>query len=723
MANKKINQLVSKTSILSTDLFGIGDATTGQLFKKTIAELQAAIGGAVISVNGLVGTVVLDTDDIQELATPTNKYFTDARARAAISLTVTGNSGASTYSSGTGVLNVPTYTLAGLGGITASFLSGTSGISYNSTTGVISYSGTVYTDSSIRALLSGSTGITYNSSTGAISYSGTVYTDSSVRALISLTTTGSSGASTYNNTTGVINVPEYTLAGLGGISLTSLSGGTGITYNSSTGAISYSGTVYTDASVRALISASGAVSYNNTTGVISLSGGNLTEATSSVLTITGGTGAVLGSGTSIQVKQATTSVSGFLSSTDWTTFNNKANALSGTTNYVAKFTSSSAIGNSIIFDNATGIGINTNSPFGSSAERTIHLTDASGGFATIYVTNTANTVKTILGMQSSNALGVVGTQSNNPFIIVTNDTERVRLTSDGKIGIGTSSPVGAASDDLVTQIYNSVGGGSASRAMIRFTNSYSGSTWGNGSWISIDSGLDLYIANSEAANMYFQTSGTTRMTIASTGNVGISTSTFPAFSGATQLTLKGTSTNTNGIFQVQSYDSGTSLTIYSGAASGDDPLILYQKNLRFGSATDTGLASYTERGRVTSGGNWLLGTTSDNGERLYVSGAIRATGTITANSDITLKKNLLKIENALEKVEQINGYTYELKADDSKRHAGVIAQEIQTVLPEIVNKGNDGILGVEYGNISALLIEAIKEQQTQINELKALLNK
>ena len=139
-------------------------------------------------------------------------------------------------------------------------------------------------------------------------------------------------------------------------------------------------------------------------------------------------------------------------------------------------------------------------------------------------------------------------------------------------------------------------------------------------------------------------------------------------------------------------------------------------NLIFGTNT-------TEKMRITSGGNMLMGTTSDNGERLYVSGAIRATGTITANSDLTLKKNLLKIENALEKVEQINGYTYEFKEDDSKRHAGVIAQEIQTVLPEIVNKGNDGILGVEYGNISALLIEAIKEQQIQINELKALLNK
>ena len=360
-----------------------------------------------------------------------------------------------------------------------------------------------------------------------------------------------------------------------------------------------------------MISASGAVSYNNTTGVISLTSGNLTEATSSVLTITGGTGAVLGSGTSIQVKQASTTVSGFLSSTDWNTFNGKANALSGTTNYVAKFTSSSAIGNSIIFDNATGLGINTSSPFGSSAERTIHLTDASGGFATIYVTNAANTVKTILGMQSSNAIGVVGMQSNNPFVIVTNDIERMRITSAGNVLIGTTT-----SNNHKLEIV------SGSTSAIR---------------VSVDSGTN------------------------------------------------GISMSPGALFQIDKPGVG-------GGAF-----------------------------QITSGGNVLINTTTNNGERLYVDGAIRATGTITANSDLTLKKNLLKIENALEKVEQINGYTYEFKEDDSKRHAGVIAQEIQTVLPEIVNKGNDGILGVEYGNISALLIEAIKEQNTKIKNLETLL--
>jgi hypothetical protein len=623
MANKKINQLVSKTAILSTDIFGIGDATTGQLFKKTIAELQAAIGGAVISVNGLVGTVVLDTDDIQELATPTNKYFTDARARGAISLTVTGNSGASTYSSGTGVLNVPTYTLAGLGGITATFLSGTSGISYNSTTGVISYSGTVYTDASIRALFSGGTGISYNSSTGAISYSGTVYTDSSVRALISITTTGDSGASTYNNTTGVINVPNYTLAGLGGISLTSLSGGTGITYNNTTGAISYSGTVYTDASVRALISASGAVSYNNTTGVISLTSGNLTEATSSVLTITGGTGAVLGSGTSIQVKQASTTVSGFLSSTDWNTFNGKANALSGTTNYVAKFTSSTGIGNSLIYDDGTNLGVGTTSP--------------------------------------NDLLELKSTSANKP---------NLRLYSTfnagaSAYGINWYRDYDSVSNTIAGYIRYNRGGGSDG---------------------------DMLFGTGTNAGV------SERLRITNSGNIIHSMND----GGITLYKADGTTTK-------------VSISNPDGSNTDEGALYLFKTNsikiqLRANNV------SY-----INSGSNFLLGTTSDNGERLYVSGNIRATGTITANSDLTLKKNLLKIENALEKVEQINGYTYEFKEDDSKRHAGVIAQEIQTVLPEIVNKGNDGILGVEYGNISALLIEAIKEQNTKIKNLETLL--
>jgi hypothetical protein len=673
MANKKINQLVSKTAILSTDIFGIGDATTGQLFKKTIAELQAAIGGAVISVNGLVGTVVLDTDDIQELATPTNKYFTDARARGAISLTVTGNSGASTYSSGTGVLNVPTYTLAGLGGISATFLSGTSGISYNSGTGVISYSGTVYTDASIRALFSGSTGISYNSSTGAISYSGTVYTDSSVRALISITTTGDSGASTYNSTTGVINVPNYTLAGLGGISLTSLSGGTGITYNNTTGAISYSGTVYTDASVRALISATGNISYNSTTGVISTSLTQYTDAlarASVSLTTTGTSGA-----------STYNSTTGVFNIPQYQAVLTNPVTGTGTTNYVAKFTSSSSIGNSIIQDNGSTVTLTS-----TNALLSLTTNGAAGASYSQYVNNGGTYIigaDNSGGSLSGNSYALfIGAASTRDIVLAPNNTVAMTLTSAGNIGINTSAPTSKL------EIYDNTNSG-----ILRLSrdagNQRGALDFGRNNGGSFQSCATIY-GNSDANSVI------------------------------------------NGTMQFYTSNSSGTLTERMKIAS-DGELQFAQSNAIRTNATSSYLALYGNGGgmyfggsnanqmNLTSGGNLLIGTLTDNGERLYVSGAIRATGTITANSDITLKKNLLKIENALEKVEQINGYTYEFKEDDSKRHAGVIAQEIQTVLPEIVNKGNDGILGVEYGNISALLIEAIKEQNIKIKNLETLL--
>ncbi len=101
MANKKVNQLTSKPAVNLTDLFLIADPTSGQAYKTTISDLGTAIGSGVSSVNGLVGAVVLDTDDIQELVSPTNKWFTDTRARAALSV-----SSPLTYNSGTGVFGI-----------------------------------------------------------------------------------------------------------------------------------------------------------------------------------------------------------------------------------------------------------------------------------------------------------------------------------------------------------------------------------------------------------------------------------------------------------------------------------------------------------------------------------------------------------------------------------------------------------------------------------------
>ena len=118
------------------------------------------------------------------------------------------------------------------------------------------------------------------------------------------------------------------------------------------------------------------------------------------------------------------------------------------------------------------------------------------------------------------------------------------------------------------------------------------------------------------------------------------------------------------------------------------------------------------------GGNVGIGITNPS-EKLHVSGNILATGTVNASSDISLKDNITPIPNAIDKVLQIRGVTFNRNdIEDNPRQAGIIAQEVEKVLPEVVSEDKDGIKSVAYGNMVGLLIEAIKEQQGQINMLK-----
>jgi hypothetical protein len=117
-----------------------------------------------------------------------------------------------------------------------------------------------------------------------------------------------------------------------------------------------------------------------------------------------------------------------------------------------------------------------------------------------------------------------------------------------------------------------------------------------------------------------------------------------------------------------------------------------------------------------------IGTTSPTAN-LHVIGSITATGVITgldvvATSDARLKTNLQIITDALNKVSQINGYTFVMINDITTRKVGVVAQEIQKVLPEVVSLNNRGFLGVSYGSIVALLIEALKEEKNERKELE-----
>lgn len=103
---------------------------------------------------------------------------------------------------------------------------------------------------------------------------------------------------------------------------------------------------------------------------------------------------------------------------------------------------------------------------------------------------------------------------------------------------------------------------------------------------------------------------------------------------------------------------------------------------------------------------------------------IIATGNVTAYSDIRLKENIETIDNPLEKIQKMRGVYYTLKEDSSsQRKIGVIAQEMEEVLPEVVHTGTseDKWKSVAYGNIVAVLLEGMKAQESTIRSIQSYL--
>ena len=228
----------------------------------------------------------------------TNLYFTTARSRQSISLTTLNSSGSSTYDSGTGVLNVPTYTLSGLGGepiitpgTNLQYWRGDKTWQTLDTSIVPENTNLYYTQD--RFDLAFSAKSTTNLAEGLNLY----YTNERARASITLTTTGSSGVASYFSDTGILNIPEYTLSGLGGVPSTRTLTINGVTYDLSANR-----------------------NWSIVAGVSSIT-------SNAPLHSTNVDGAV-----TISIYQANTGVDGYLSSTDWNTFNSKEPAIASGSN-------------------------------------------------------------------------------------------------------------------------------------------------------------------------------------------------------------------------------------------------------------------------------------------------------------------------------------------------------------------------------------------------------
>ena len=99
-----------------------------------------------------------------------------------------------------------------------------------------------------------------------------------------------------------------------------------------------------------------------------------------------------------------------------------------------------------------------------------------------------------------------------------------------------------------------------------------------------------------------------------------------------------------------------------------------------------------------------------------------ASANVTAYSDVSLKENIETVSNALDKVLNLRGVYFDKKDQpDGPRQMGVIAQEVEEVVPEVVSTGADEMKTVAYGNLVGLLIESIKELKAEVNDLKAQL--
>jgi hypothetical protein len=378
----------------------------------------------------------------------------------------------------------------------------------------------------------------------------------------------------------------------------------------------------------------------NASGTIALVGGAGVGTVTSVAALTLGTSGtdlnstVANSTTTpvitLNVPTASATNRGALSAADWTTFNNKQNALTnpvtgtGTTNYLAKFTGTSTIGNSLVFDNGTNIGIGTTTP------SVFALVEATGQFR---VSN--NSVQGFYQARTSDTAGA-GVFGGNSFVLRNGATSEdlcfdvfnrstsvwytpVTIKNTGNLLVGTTTDNGARLHVSGRAYINNVGGSVAGTTIygndqanvrLRLEN-VSGRTW------ELTGGLTG--ANNSDFTIYDVTAAATRLTITSTGAATFSTT---SGNGITIVTNDVTTLKMNSTSGVTK-NWGFATTNLAASDFG-----IYQSTSNGGDAISAG----TPRLYFSGGGNLLVGTTTDAGYKLDVNGTGRFSGALTATT-------------------------------------------------------------------------------------------
>ena len=455
---------------------------------------------------------------------------------------------------------------------------------------------------------------------------------------------------------------------------------------------------------------------------------------------------------------------------------------SGTTNYLSKFTSSGTLGNSLIYDNGTNVGIGTASP-----SQKLTIGDGTGT-GNQYLRVNSSVTDIYIGQSGSGLFGLsansagniasdnnlypfaIGTISSQPLIFGTGNSERMRITSIGNVGIGTSSP------DAPLGFANTLGD------KIKF-NSGAGNSYKIGLSSAINGGDALYklsIGDSSPGEFGIYNGGSYKFFVNNVGNVGIgTTSPTTGLVVNSRIQVTGNTAPTSGAGLELFYDGTGAGTLAFARGTGYIPNFMDGSQLQFftsssermriASSGNVGIGTTTANARIslsyssagndafniintnTGGHNWIFGdgagTTAGNFSFYDATvGALRlkidssgnvnignlGTGLVYSNggnltstnpSDERLKDNITDLAYGLNEILQLRPVSYDWKNDviNQGTQYGFIAQEVQQIMPELVKEfeTEEGQrLGLDKEGIYAALVQAIKELKLEIETLK-----
>jgi len=443
----------------------------------------------------------------------------------------------------------------------------------------------------------------------------------------------------------------------------------------------------------------------------------------------------------------------------------------GTTNFLTKWTGTSTISNSLIFDNGTNIGINTSSPSSFATYFNLSIKGGSSGTNLDFFTS-AGTRTT--AMISDSSAFYIQNLTAIPLIFTTNNVERLRILSSGEIGIGTASPT--------EKLTVATAAGTAC-----YVSAYNGTT-------SIFTGVNaagmpiMYVGS--ANPIAFFTNAAERMRITSIGNIGFGTSSPSPYSvisvgpsgsldgayftvGVSALVTKFSNTSNNpttvrwsnyngNFYDIQNNPSDNSFTFdyndnerFRIASSGNigintsspaqkldvnGNICINDQQIRYRAGTDPNHATQYDTpingpltwGYFGAGLGYNLGGAPIKVIWNYQNSAYNYNNSTTwqQTSDIRIKENIRPISNVLDKLTSLNPVHFEFKTKVGITKTGFIAQEFEEVFPGHVTeiepmgeykqyfKDGEKIKSID-ADLMPYIIKAIQELKSELDQLKA----